>query len=115
MKTKILYPSISIIIPVYNEEKNLRRLLPSLIKQNYPKNKIEYIVVDDNSTDISVQLAKEFGAKIINVKNHDIERNKGIGLYAAKNDLIYWFDADMELCTNNYFEYMVKPFQDNKK
>lgn len=114
MYKKKIYPSVSIIIPVYNEEKNLQRLLPSLAKQKYPRNRIEFIVVDDNSTDNSRKLAKKFGAKIINVKNHDIERNKGIGLYAAKNDLIYWIDADMELCTNRYFELMVKPFQENK-
>lgn len=108
------YPSISVVIPVYNEEKNLKRLLPSLAKQTYPKNKIEYIFVDDSSADNSIQLAKNFGAKIIKVENHDIERNKGVGLYAAKNDLVYWLDADMELCTNDYFERMAKPFWENK-
>lgn len=108
------FPSISVIIPVYNEEVNLKRLFPSLAKQEYPKNKIEYIVIDDTSTDDSTKIATKFGAKIIKVKNHDIERNKGVGLYAAKNDLIYWFDADMEVCSKNYFQLMAKPFQENK-
>lgn len=112
--SKISYPSISLIIPVYNEETNLKRLLPSLTKQKYPKNKIEYIIVDDNSSDNSLRLAKDFGAKIIKVKTHDIERNKGIGLHVAKNDLIYWLDADMELCTDNYLKLMAKPFQENE-
>lgn len=114
MRTDTSYPSISIIIPVYNEEKNLKRLLPSLTKQTYPKNIIEYIVIDDSSTDNSFQIAKKFGAKVIKVKNHDIERNKGVGLYAAKNDLIYWLDADMELCDKNYLTLMAKPFMENK-
>lgn len=112
--TQISHPSISIIIPVYNEEVNLKRLLPSFAKQKYPKNKIEYIVIDDSSTDSSGKIAKEFGARVIKVKNHDIERNKGVGLYAAKNDLIYWFDADMEICCDDYFRLMAKPFQENK-
>ncbi len=114
MKSKVKYLSISIIVPVYNEEVNLKRLLPSLAKQTYPKEKMEYIVIDDSSTDNSSQLAKDFGAKVIKVKNHDIERNKGVGLYAAKNNLIYWLDADMELCSNTYLERMAKPFQENK-
>ncbi len=107
------YPSISVVIPVYNEEKNLKRLLPSLQRQTYPKNKIEYIILDDGSTDASFALAKKFGAKIIKVVTHDIELNKGIGMYQAKNELVYWLDADMELCSNNYFELLVAPFIDN--
>lgn len=111
--TKVNLLTISIIIPAYNEEKNLKRLLPSLKKQTYPKNKIEFIIIDDASTDNTYKLAKEFGARIISVKTHDIELNKGIGMYAAKNDLIYWLDADMEICSKDFFVSLVKPLAEN--
>lgn len=102
-------PTISVIIPARNEQVNFKRLLPSLAKQTYPSNKIEYIIVDDGSIDDTGKLAREFGAKVIKVKTGDIELNKGIGMHAAKNDLIYWFDADMEVIPNNLFQWLVKP------
>lgn len=111
---KIL-PTITLIIPVYNEEINLRRLFFSLKKQTYPKNKIEYLVVNDQSSDNTKILAKKFGATIIDVNTHDIELNKGIGLHKAKSDLVYWLDADMEICSNNFFESLIKPLVENKK
>lgn len=106
-------PTISVILPFYNEEKNLKRLLPSLKRQNYPKNKIEYLFIDDGSTDASTKLARDFGCKLIKVKTHDIELNKGIGMHTAKYDLIYWLDADMEICCHDFFEKLAKPLMEN--
>lgn len=107
--------SISVIINFYNEEKNLARLLHSLKRQNYPRDKIEYIFVDDSSTDNSLNLVKRFGGKIIKVKTHDIELNKGIGMHAAGNDIVCWLDADMELCDENFFSELIKPLTENPK
>lgn len=107
-------PSLSIIIPSYNEELNLKRLFASLAKQKYPRKKIEYIFVDDSSEDNSINLAKRLGAKVLSVKTHDIEMNKGIGMHAARNELIYWMDADMEILSNNFFEQLVYPLLENK-
>lgn len=108
-------PSISVVIPVFNEEKNLKRLFPSFAKQSYPKKKMEYLIIDDGSTDKTVQLARDFGARIIKMKTHDIGFNKRKGIALAKNDLVYCMDADMELCSKNYFELLVQPFIDDKK
>lgn len=114
MLKKVL-PSISVVIPAFNEEQNLKRLFSSLKNQTYPKDKIEYIVVNDASTDSTPKLALNFGAKVINVKTHDIELNKGIGMHAAKNDLVYWMDADMEVLSRDFFKRLVKPLIDNPK
>lgn len=108
-------PSISVIIPAFNEEINLKRLFPSLAMQTYPKEKIEYIVIDDNSTDDTAELAREFGAKVFRMKTHDIGLNKRKGIMLAKNDLVYCIDADMQICSNNFFELLVKPFLKDKK
>ena len=59
-------PSIqtfSIIIPFRNEEIHLWELLNSLVKINYPKNKFEFIFVNDESTDTSVKIIEEFLSK----------------------------------------------------
>lgn len=107
-------PSISVIIPAFNEEKNLNRLFSSLKDQKYSKNRIEYIVIDDDSNDNTNKLAIEFGAKVYKVKTHDIELNKGIGLAKAKNSYVYFLDADMEVVDNHFFEKLVTPFLENK-
>jgi glycosyltransferase involved in cell wall biosynthesis len=107
--------SISVIIYARNEESNLKRLFSSLKKQNYPKNKIEYIYIDDKSTDRSVSIAKEFGAKIFRVNTGDIELNKGIGMHKAKNDLVYWMDADMEVIDKDFFLKLSYPLQKDPK
>lgn len=106
-------PTISVIIPAYNEQDNLTKLFASLDRQTYPKDKIEYLFVNDHSTDKSEQIAKMFGAKIINVETHDIELNKGIGMHAAINKYIYWLDADMELYGLDYWQQLVLPLEEN--
>ncbi len=106
------YPSVTIVIPVRNEEKNLQRLFASFQNQTYPKNKIEYLVIDDGSTDGTFAMAKKFGAKVISVSTGDIGENKRIGLARAKNELVYCIDADIELCSIHFFERLVKPFDD---
>ena len=45
---------VSIIIPLYNEEKYVSKCVESLIKQTYPKSQMEWIFVDGNSTDKTV-------------------------------------------------------------
>src|SRR5688572_28841909 len=53
-------PSVSIIIPVRNESENIKQCLESIFKQNYPEDLLEVVVIDDYSTDTTLQLAKEF-------------------------------------------------------
>ena len=52
--------SVCIIVPVWNEEKTLRATLESLLGLNYPKDKLEILVIDDGSTDSTLSIAKEF-------------------------------------------------------
>ena len=56
--SNIELPSLSIIVPARNEAQNLRRLLPSLERQEYP-GQFEIIVVDDHSTDATVEVVEE--------------------------------------------------------
>ncbi|MEK7169197.1 MAG: glycosyltransferase family 2 protein [Patescibacteria group bacterium] len=107
-------PSISVIIPAYNEENNLTKLFRSLNRQKYPKNKIEYIVVNDNSDDNTSLISKKFGAKVYQVNTNDIELNKGIGLSKAKHNYVYFLDADMEVVDNLFFKKLAIPFLENK-
>ena len=89
---------ISVIIACRNEEKNLPRLLKDLSAQVYPSQSFEVIIVDDNSTDASYQLASSFKG----ITNLNVIRNNGsgkktailTGAGAAKGSLIVTTDAD---------------------
>ena len=70
-------PTISVIIPCFNGRTRLDKCLKSIKMQNYPQEKIEYIVVDDDSTDGTPKLAKEkYGCKVLRNGTHNIERGK---------------------------------------
>ncbi|MBS3137439.1 glycosyltransferase, partial [Candidatus Woesearchaeota archaeon] len=49
-------PFVSIIIPAYNAEKYIGLVLEAISNQDYPKEKIEVILVDDNSTDKTIEI-----------------------------------------------------------
>jgi glycosyltransferase involved in cell wall biosynthesis len=88
-------PLVSIVIPTYNSEKTLAKCLESIKNQTY-KN-IEVIVVDKNSEDKTVKIAKIFGAKVyvINAKERSEQRN--FGCNKARGKFICFIDSDMEL------------------
>jgi cellulose synthase/poly-beta-1,6-N-acetylglucosamine synthase-like glycosyltransferase len=115
---------ISVIIVFRNEEKNLPALFESLIKQSYPIEKIQYILVDDRSEDLSNQLAEAFKAKVKNCTLLKIEKlpkgkfGKKNGLEnainIAKNDILIFTDADC-IADANWLETSVKYFKDDVK
>jgi len=98
---------LSIIIPAYNEEKYLPRLLKSIKKQNI-KN-YEIIVADNNSKDKTRQIAKKFNCKIVKGGNRPgIGRNKGAK--KAKGNLLLFLDADCYL-EDGFIRYLLKEFK----
>lgn len=91
---------ISVVIPFFNEETNLRSLVISIMDQNYSSDKFEVILVDDHSTDSSLILAKKLANDGQNIK---IIRNTGSkgkkfalrsGIIHARFDYILISDAD---------------------
>lgn len=92
-----MLPQVSVIIPVYNDASNLGLCLASLrASQDQP---LEYIVVDDGSTDRSAEVASKFGARVLSTegrKGPACARN--IGAKAAIGDVVLFVDADV--CVN---------------
>lgn len=89
---------ISIIIPTYNEEKYLPNLLSSIKKQIFTD--YEVIIADNNSTDRTLDIAKEFGAKITSGGLPGKGRNEGAKI--ANGNLFLFLDADVIL-RDKYF------------
>jgi glycosyltransferase involved in cell wall biosynthesis len=88
--------TLSIIIPVYNEENHLQRCLEAIVAQTKPPD--EVIVVDNNSTDRSVEIAKRFPfVKVVREKKQGRVFARNCGFDASQCDLIGRIDADTHL------------------
>jgi glycosyltransferase involved in cell wall biosynthesis len=85
-------PSISIIIPTYNSERTLIQCLESIAKQNYPREKIEVIVVDGYSQDQTIEIARKYGARIYFSKALSDARRLGVEKSLSK--YILFIDSD---------------------
>lgn len=88
-------PTISIVIPVFNEQRYLADCLAS-IKQQTQK-PLEVIVVDNNSTDGSLKIAKQFNATIVIEPKQGRSYSRNRGFNAAKGAIIGRIDADTRL------------------
>ena len=89
--------NIDVIIPVYNGEKHIQNCLNSLKEQDYKAGKINIYIVDDNSNDATVKIAREAGCNILENGARHIERGKAIGIANSSSELILFMDID------NYF------------
>ena len=111
--------TLSILIPVYNEEQTVTELFEKVYKVNLPNIKKEIIIVDDGSTDNSKKLIKKIKNKYTNVKIYISEINLGkgaairFGLKKATGDIILIQDADLELEPEDYKE-LIEPILKKK-
>lgn len=111
---KKISPEVSVIIPAYNESSVLPNTLQKIFSSNYPKSKMEVLVVDDGSTDDTAGVARKFGAEVVrNKKNVGKCEALNIGIKNAKNDIIITTDADTEF-ESSAIENLVKHFSDKK-
>lgn len=105
---------ISVVIPAYNEEKNLPFLLKSLQQQHFPKSEFEIIVVDNNSSDATADVAQGFGAKVVYEFRQGITYARDTGVRAAGGKIIVGTDADCIL-PKHFLSNVYKRFKHDKK
>lgn len=75
------YPKVSIFVPCFNEEKSIAKTIESILALEYPKEKLEVLVVDDGSTDNTFAVAKKF-----EINNYiKVFRKENGGKYTALN------------------------------
>lgn len=87
--------TISLIIPAYNEEKYIKKCLVSAFAQEEKFD--EVILVDNNSTDKTVAIAKQFPVRIIREEKQGMIQARNCGFDAAAGDVIARCDADTHL------------------
>lgn len=97
---------LSIIIPIYNVEKFLRRCLDSVLYTNWESFKYEVIIVDDESPDNSLAIAQEFQKQhhqiiIISQKNKGLGGARNTGIEKASGEYLFFLDSDDFLVGDN--------------
>jgi len=107
-------PFFSIIIPVFNEEKLLSNCLKSVFAQNFPSEKYEVIIVDNNSSDASMETASRFPLIIVKEKQQGIVAARDAGFKKARGKVIVNLDADC-LVPGNWLKKIYRHFRSNKK
>jgi len=104
--------SASIIIPAYNEERDIGKCLDSLGKQSY-KN-YEIIVVDDGSKDATRKIIGKFKkVKLIEGEHKGPGFSRNLGAKKAKGKILVFVDADMTF-DRDYLKNLIKPITDGK-
>lgn len=88
---------VSIIVPIYNAEKWLEKCINSIIKQSY--HNIEILLVNDGSTDKSLEICQKFAKKdnriiIIDKPNEGVSKSRNIGIEKATGEYIKFVDSD---------------------
>lgn len=88
---------VSVIIPVYNAEKYIKKSLSSIINQSLEE--IEIIIVNDGSTDRSIEIAKKIcksdkRVKIIEQQNSGVASARNLGINQSKGEYISFIDSD---------------------
>lgn len=97
---------LSIVIPMFNAEKYVSRCLDSLINQDISKNIYEIIIINDGSTDNSLNICKEYqrnesNIKIISTKNLGQSSARNIGIEASQGEYIFFADSDDYIAINS--------------
>jgi cellulose synthase/poly-beta-1,6-N-acetylglucosamine synthase-like glycosyltransferase len=105
------FPSLTVLIPAYNEEKVLSRTIETVLEATYPDK--EVIVIDDGSKDQTNRIAMSYsnrGVKVIHRPNGGKATALNHGLFFASGEIIVIIDADSQISKNTLIE-LVKPFR----
>ena len=106
---------ISIIVPIYNEEKYVKQCLESLINQDFDE--YEIICIDDHSTDNSNQIVREFQKisnrikLILHSSNQGLSSARNTGLKAAHGEYVLFVDSD-DMLLDNALKIIYKNMQE---
>ncbi len=103
-------PAVSVVIPLYNKEKWVGRAVKSVLSQTFWD--FELIIIDDGSTDKSLERVKEFQddrIRIITQKNRGVSAARNRGVSEAKGRYIAFIDAD-DIWRERHLEITIKAF-----
>ena len=94
MEFEVDVPLVSVCIPVKNGEGRLEHCLRSLRALDYPQDKVEIIIADGLSTDRTAEIARSFGAIVLENANQTVASGRNIAFGAATGEYIASTDDD---------------------
>jgi cellulose synthase/poly-beta-1,6-N-acetylglucosamine synthase-like glycosyltransferase len=110
-------PSISLIIPVFNEAKVIREKIENSLSFGYPKHKMEILVVSDASTDRTAEIVREYEREGVRYFEQLSRKGKAgalnRGLHESRNEIIVFSDASIFL-ERDALHNVLRPFSDGK-
>lgn len=109
-------PIISVIVPVYNQEKFIGRCLRSLLNQNFSHEDYEIIVIDDGSNDrtpFALELFHESIRTITNSRNIGLPASINKGILSARGEFVVRVDSD-DYVNNNFLNFLHYYLFENK-
>ena len=121
-KSSVQYP-VSVLICAKNEEENLKNHIPSWLDQDYPD--FELVLINDASTDNSLELMQQFALKDPRISIVDVVGNETfwgskkyaltLGIKKAKHKRLLFTDADCKPATNHWISQMVSQLDEKRQ
>ena len=93
-QSKSTKPSVSVIIPAYNEEAHISACIASVFSTGWADDQLEVLVIDHSSTDSTANLARIAGADVLHISTGRIGAVRNAGLAAAKGEFVAYVDGD---------------------
>lgn len=94
------YPAVTVIVPCWNEENTINKTVKSLLNLNYPKDKLNIFLINDGSTDNTLEVINKFAGypniKIFDKENGGKHTALNLGLSNLETEFISCLDADSE-------------------
>jgi cellulose synthase/poly-beta-1,6-N-acetylglucosamine synthase-like glycosyltransferase len=108
-----LEPTVSIIVPVLNGEATISTLLESLSKLKYPKDKLDFQVVDGNSTDKTGEIVKQYPVKLVAQNGTGLNAARNTGIKNSKSEIVAFTDSDC-VVPEDWVQRIVKNFKETQ-
>jgi cellulose synthase/poly-beta-1,6-N-acetylglucosamine synthase-like glycosyltransferase len=98
LKRRSSLPSVTVLIPAYNEAQNIAATIQNKLEQDYPSHRLEIIVISDGSTDGTDEIVREFGSEKVRLIRREQRKGKAAGLNEgvrhATGEILVFSDAN---------------------
>jgi glycosyltransferase involved in cell wall biosynthesis len=102
--------SVTVVVPVRNGEETIEPLLESLQKLDYKNDKVEVIIVDGNSTDMTQDIVKKYPVKLVVEKRKGLNVARNTGIKKGNGEIVAFTDSDC-IVPSNWITKIVENFK----
>lgn len=104
-------PPVSVMLPVYNSEGTIGKCIDSILRLKYPKEKLEVLVIDDGSTDNTVNIVKKYPVKFVQKNHGGYPSTMNVGIRTTRGEIIVNIDSDAYI-TEDWLSKVIGEFED---